>query len=231
MKFLLILLTILSPLQKQTIMQISLDNPCEEQKVFIKDYHNQNFSQSIEFTDDQMRVVIKNIDFLQLNLNFAIKRDNSFINQQTEEVQETIRLLLKGCLFTGDYLKKISTFLRDNIQYSESNSDQSPASILISRKADCVGYSKLSKILFRAVRIKCQIVQGFFLDTTVKKNFLSPRSHLWIEIFLKDNFSIFYDPQYQNFSPNYIRVDNQVNFTEIKKFKVKVIDKQIKVKN
>ena len=231
MKFLLILITIISPLQNQTVMDVSLPNIHESSNLFIKNYQNQNFSQLIESKKNQLRIVIKNIDYLQLNLNFIINRDHVFINQQSGDLQKTITKLLKGCLFTGDYLRNISLFLKDNIQYSELNLEQSPEYVIVNKKANCVGFAQLSQILFKAVGIKCQIIQGFFLEETADKKILSPRSHLWLEIFLQDNFSIFYDPQYQSFSHNYLRIDDQMDFTEIKKFKVKILNKTIQLKN
>ena len=79
-----------------------------------------------------------------------------------------------------------------------------------------------------AAGIRNRIVRGFYLKRKkdpekAATKILIPIPHRWIEICLSDRVKIFYDPQYQDFSANYLTTRVDINFSEISKFTAKVI--------
>jgi transglutaminase-like putative cysteine protease len=123
-----------------------------------------------------------------------------------------------------EYLIRISHFLRENIEYTEENLPQDPTSVLINNRANCVGYANVFSVFLNSAKIKNRIIKGFYLE---RKNgpSLIPVPHRWLEIELLNGFRFFYDPQYNNFSANYIVVKDDVDFKKIKRFDVVLIKK------
>jgi hypothetical protein len=85
-----------------------------------------------------------------------------------------------------------------------------------------VGYSNVFSIFLNSVNIKNRIVKGFYLKKE-KGPTLVPVPHRWVEIKLLNGFKFFYDPQYNNFSANYIMVKDEVDFKKVKKFEVIIL--------
>lgn len=160
-----------------------------------------------------------------------MKIDPNFISAQPLKIQECLEGLLANTQYIHDYINKISLFLKNEIQYSDLDLPQQPFFVLLNKKANCVGYSNLCQVLFHAIGIRCNIVQGFFLNKSKHKDILIPKAHLWVEIFIGEDISIFYDPQYQSFSHNYLLVNKNTDFTKVKKFQVNILKIANKLKN
>jgi hypothetical protein len=85
-------------------------------------------------------------------------------------------------------------------------------------------------VMFKAAGIQNKVVKGFYLKSG-RKNIMIPIPHQWVEIHLPNNVEFFYDPQYQRFSANYIATRDDVDFKQVKKFKVYVIKKSKNILN
>jgi transglutaminase-like putative cysteine protease len=101
---------------------------------------------------------------------------------------------------------------------------QDPASVLINKRANCIGYANVFSIFLNSANIKNRIVKGFYLEKENGSS-LIPTPHRWVEIELLNGFKFFYDPQYNNFSANYIVVKDEVDFKRVKRFEVVLLKK------
>jgi transglutaminase-like putative cysteine protease len=233
MKSIILLMLLFSPLIEVVDVQFSI--PTHQHEIFCN-YSNDNYSQEVFYdrTRDEITAHIKNSNFLTLDLNFRIIPDNEFIAGLSPELRETTFDLLDNCFTFATYFENISSFLKEHITYSDNNLPQDAASVILNKKANCKGYSHLVRVLLKAAGIKSKIVRGFYLqkDTEKKKNnTLIPIPHRWMEIYLSNEVKFFYDPQYQRFSFNYLTTRNDINFKQVKKFKVNIIKKSKKIIN
>jgi transglutaminase-like putative cysteine protease len=222
----LILMLAVSPLRE--VENVKLSFPTQQQEIFI-DYSNDNFSQELVYYSrgKNIRAEIKCSNYLQLDLHFRVVPGKEFIAKQFPELRAVILDLLDGSdgsLSMKNYMTNISFFLEGNIRYSEENLPQDAASVMINKKANCVGFSNLVKVFLDAGGIENRLIKGFYLKEG-KKNTLMPVPHRWVEIRLSDGIKFFYDPQYQRFSANYIITRDDVDFKTVRKFKVTMIHK------
>ena len=211
------------------IQDIRFSFPSDKRGIF-PDYQNQNFSQKLAFKQNQISAEIKSSDPQFMNLNYRIYPNESFINTLEPPLRELVTQLSGDRILLKDFLQSISAYLKNQIRYTEKEMPQDPLSVIINRKANCIGFSNLVSLILEAESIKTAFVKGFYLQ---KKgdNVFSPIPHRWLEIHLPDKSKYFYDPQYQNFSANYLRVKNDVVFKSIRKFEVYLIKKTKKIIN
>jgi len=228
MKIFVILMMLLAPVKHETHLTLSIPN---HQQLFLNSYQNRNFSQKIEYHGQDYRVYIRSMDTLDVMVNFRMRPDIQYLDGQPGEIRALIDELLKDTQYIHDYLAKMSTFLGEQITYSTGDFPQDAASVVRNRRASCVGYANLCQVMLKAIGITSRIVEGFYLDRSTRKDILIPQAHLWVEIYIDTNMSIFYDPQYQNFTENYLVLSRDTDFTRIKRFKVKVIQKINKLIN
>jgi transglutaminase-like putative cysteine protease len=225
---LIFLLLFASPLRE--VVQVELSIPTQQHHIFYN-YVNDNFSQKI-FTRslDEITIEIENCNYFELNLNFRIVPQWKIIYSMPPEIEKVVRYLLEESNTFRSYFQNLSDYLKANITYSEDNLPQDALSVLLNRKASCVGYSNFVSLLLDAAGIKNRMVRGFYLknfdlgngSTKVKTKTLIPIPHRWIEIFLANGAKIFYDPQFQKFSANYLTARQDIKFNEVNKFTVKV---------
>jgi transglutaminase-like putative cysteine protease len=173
---------------------------------------------------------IKSSNYLNLGLNFRVLPDSKYISALNPKVQEVIFDLFDDSQSLRNYIANVSFFLKGQIRYSGMNLPQDATSVILYKRAKCVGYANAAKVFFDAAGIKSKVVKGFFLEKG-KKNTMIPIPHRWVEIHLANGVKFFYDPQYQRFSANYIATKEDVDFKRVKKFKVYVIKKSKKIVN
>jgi transglutaminase-like putative cysteine protease len=228
-----LLLFLISPLREVTDVQLTI--PTHQHDIFCN-YSNDNFTQEVFYdaVKDRMTAHIKNSNFFALNLNFRIFPDTKFIASLSPTMRETVRNLLDNSITFKSYFKKISFFLEGHIEYSQENLPQNALSVILNKKASCVGYSNVVRVLLNAAGIKNTIVKGFYLKKDPKRrreNLLIPIPHRWVEIYLPNGVKFFYDPQHQEFSFNYLATKIGIDFKQVKKFKVNIIKKSKKMIN
>jgi transglutaminase-like putative cysteine protease len=227
MKILILLLFVISPIREVENVKLSL--PTRQHEIFIN-YSNSNFSQKLSYHNDMLTAEIKNSNYLELNLNFRVLPDSKYISALNPRVQKVISDLFDDSQSLRNYLANVSYFLKKQIRYSEMNVSQDATSVILFKRAKCVGYANATKVFFDAAGIKSKVMKGFYLEKG-KKNAMIPIPHRWVEIHLANGVKFFYDPQYQRFSVNYITTKDDVDFKRVKKFKVYVIKKSKKIVN
>ena len=173
---------------------------------------------------------IKSSNYLHLNLNFRVLPNRKYISALNPKVQEVILGLFDDSQSLRNYLANVSYFLKKQIRYSEMNLSQDATSVILFKRAKCVGYANATKVFFDAAGIKSKVVKGFYLKKG-KRNTMIPIPHRWVEIHLANGVKFFYDPQYQRFSAYYIATKDDVDFKRVKKFNVYVIKKSKKIVN
>ncbi len=221
MNFLLFLLLFASPLLEVVNIEVSI--PTQQHYIF-NDYNNDNFSQKVyNRSNGEITVHIENSNRFRLNLGFRIFPQSEIINPLDPEVKALVwELIANGKIFE-DYFKRISSFLESTITYTDEDLPQDVMSVLVNKRANCIGYANIAGLLLDSVGIKNAITRGFYLKEGEGGKRLTPIPHRWIEISLPNGKKFFYDPQYQNFSANYLAARKDINFNEINKFTVKVI--------
>jgi transglutaminase-like putative cysteine protease len=225
-----------SPMKEVENVKISIPTP--QHDIFV-DYANDNFSQKLTYNDSKKTVTaeLQSSNFLKLNLNFRIAPDEQFMATLEPDARLVIRDLLYDCGTLEEYMNNISFFLKSSISYSEEQIPQDALSVIRNKKANCIGFSNLVKLLLDVVGINNLPVRGFYLkNADIPKQqenpyTLIPVPHRWVEIYLTNGAKFFYDPQHQSFSANYITTKNDVDFKRIRRFKVKVIQKSKKIVN
>lgn len=219
MQFFLLLLLLVSPIKHVELLNIQIDS---SQLNLFTDYSNDNFKQTLKISKNQIDIKTESSNYLHLDLNFRVHPDEIYINSQSKPIQSSIYSLIERSYSLKDYMINISSFLKKNITYSEEKHPQSPDHVILNKKAHCVGFSELTKVLLKGIGINAHFTQGFYLKK--QNGSIIPIPHKWIEIELSNGYLYFYDPQYQKFSSNYVVVNNSVIFTEVKKFKIKLIN-------
>lgn len=229
MKILILLLALFaSPMQEVENIKLSL--PTRQQDIFLE-YSNANFNQSLKFDNRHLTVEIQSFNYLDLKLNYRVIPDHNYIQTLNPEIQHFVKQFFDDSQSLRNFMTKLSVFLKRHLRYSrDSRLKQDPDSVIYNRRGSCVGYSNLVKVFLRAANIESAPVKGFYLKRTNGKTW-TPIPHRWIEIRLPDGMRFFYDPQYQDFSANYITTRNDVDFKKIRKFKVRVINTSIKIIN
>ncbi len=220
------LVNIMYPLQQ--VENIKLFLPSQQHEIFI-DYANDNFSQHVFRKSNSITIDIKSSDFFNMDLNFRVLPNSYYLKDFSPEVREAMSNLIESSLSLEVYIRNVSSFLEHNIRYSIEDYPQDTASVLYYRKANCVGFSNVMKFFLDAAGIDNRQVRGFYLEKG--KNSLIPVPHRWIEIRLANGRKFFYDPQFQKFSPDYIATRGDVDFKQVKKFYVRVIEKSKKITN
>jgi transglutaminase-like putative cysteine protease len=227
MKFLILLFFAISPIREVENVKLSL--PTQQHEIFIN-YSNNNFAQKLNYHNDMLTAEIKSSNYLSLNLNFRVIPNSKYISTLNPKVQAVIAEFFDDSQSLRNYLGHISFFLKKQIRYSEMNLPQDATSVILFKRAKCVGYANVTKVFFDAAGIKSKVVRGFYLKKA-KKNTMIPIPHRWVEIHLANGAKFFYDPQYQRFSANYIATKDDVDFKRVRKFKVYVIKKSKKIVN
>ncbi|MCU0289830.1 MAG: transglutaminase-like domain-containing protein [Acidobacteria bacterium] len=214
------------------VVDVQLLIPTHQHDIFFN-YTNDNFSQQISADGPQkIAAHIKNANYFDLDLDFKITPQESFISSLSPKIRENILILLDDCYIFKDYFTKISLYLQDNITYTEHPTTQEAAAVISAKKTDCVGFANLMQSYLEAVGIKNRMVKGFYLKKNrPDSNVLVPIPHRWLEINLPNGAKFFFDPQRQHFSAEYIAIKDDVDFKAIKKFKVNLVKKSKKIVN
>ncbi len=220
-RLLVILSLFYAPLQKGASLKISL--PAQQKSIF-SNYSNENFSQKVVYKNNKVIIDLKGINYYNFGDNYWIKKDKEFIKKLDNRLIKAINYIYAESPTLDIFFSKMSIFIKDRIKYSEAELSQEPLSVITLSKANCIGYSNLVSLFLNAISIKNKFVKGFFLKTD-NNEVCEPIPHRWIEIYLKNGVIFFFDPQYQNFSSHYIVVQEQTDFTQIRKFNIQIIKK------
>lgn len=231
MKLLVLLFSVLVfPLRE--VVDVQLYIPTQQHDIFFN-YANDNFSQVISNNGPQkITAYIKTANYFNLNLDFKLSPQETFISGLPPILRENTLTLLEDCSTFKDYFINITLYLQGNISYTEHPPKQDAAFVITAKKADCVGFANLVQVYLDAVGIKNRLVKGFYLRNSPGVNeILVPVPHRWVEIFLPNGSKFFFDPQRQRFSAEYIAIKDGVDFKEVKKFKVNLVKKSKKIVN
>jgi len=227
MKIVLMLLFFITPLRQVENFQFCF---LSQQSGIFSDYSTSNFSQKIQFRNGKIYPETRGLNFFDINLNFRIFLNHEYVALLDPEVKKILVGLPVHSMTLRDFLNHAGDFLKRNIRYHDNDLPQDPVSVLVNRRANCIGYSNLFSTLLKSVGIKNKFIRGFYLKREKGNNWV-PVPHRWIEIKLSNGFKYFYDPQYQDFSANYVVIKDEIDFSIIKKFKVVLIKKTKEIIN
>ncbi len=234
MKILLLLLFFISPLKEVENVIIAFPSTARQdiqQHELFFDYKNGNFSQQITWDKNRVIAKITSINYIHLNLdNYRVILDKKKLARFDSKTREFVISLYDGSVTLHHYFKNISTFLEESLEYTEEKLPQDASTVIINRKANCVGYANLAAFLLDCVGIKNKVARGFYLLEENERLF-QPIPHQWIEIELADGLRFFYDPQRQRFSSHYIVTRDDIDFRKIKKFKILLVKKSKRILN
>ena len=227
MRALLLLPILLSTLVH--VQDVTFTIPSSQHQIF-NNYQNKNFSQKLSFTKEHVSAAITSTNPLEMDLNYRVFIQPDYVKQLPAPLQKLISQTYTDNLMLGTYFQNISYFLKMGLTYTLDKIPQDTISVMATRRANCIGYSNVVSDLLTAMALKHRFVKGFYLEQE-RPNVFEPIPLRWLEIELADGVKFFYDPQYQNFSANYILVKDSVNFQEILKFKVYLKKKSKKIVN
>ena len=224
MRTLLLLLYVWTPLRQETSLEVFVT--CQTPEIF-SDYHNTNFKQEINPGSDGLNIKIKSRTLSLQNLNHVIRTAERYVAGQDPVVREIFGQVRLNALSVADYLKNISAFLRNRIEYSEADLPQEAAAVLVQKKAHCIGFTSVAQTLLACVGIVSRPVNGFYLRENNKR--VEPVPHRWLEIELPGKRRVFYDPQYQDFSSRYLVTNLGVPLDRIERFQGVIVRKNKKI--
>jgi len=224
LKALLLLLTIWTPLSQETSLEVLVS--CRTPEIF-SDYRNHNFKQEVRPDRDGLSVRIKSRTLSLRNLNHVIRPDERYIAAQGPAVRRVFAEVRLNALSVADYLKNISLFLKNRIDYTEADLPQEAEAVLAQGKAHCIGFSGVARTLLACVGIASRPVNGFYL--LERRGRVEPVPHRWLEIDLPGERRIFYDPQYQDFSSRYLVTNLGVPLERIERFAGVVVREKKKI--
>jgi transglutaminase-like putative cysteine protease len=219
MKILLMVVLFVTPLRQVENFQFCF---LSQQAEIFSDYSNSNFSQKIYSRKGKIYPETRGLNFFDINLNFRIFLNHRYVAGLDPEIRKILVDLPVHAMTLRDFLNHVGDFFKRNIRYQDNDLPQDPLSVLVNGRANCIGYSNLFSVLLKSVGIRNRFVKGFYLEK-LKRNHWMPVPHRWIEITLSNGFKFFYDPQYQDFSANYVVIKDGIDFSNIKKFKVVLI--------
>ncbi|MCK4837123.1 MAG: hypothetical protein KAT17_10805, partial [Candidatus Aminicenantes bacterium] len=140
MKLLLILIFIISPLRQVENFQFCF---LSNQYDIFPNYANGNFSQKVHFENGKTFSETRSLNFFDLDLNFRIFKNHDHIRKLDEKVREILENLPVNSMTLREFLSHVGDFLKKNITYCDSDLLQDPVSVMINKKANCIGYSNL----------------------------------------------------------------------------------------
>lgn len=199
---------------------------CRAPEVF-SDYRNTNFKQEVFAAPGGLNVKIKSRSLSLRNLNHRIGAMESYLAVQAPEIRLAFDQVRQQALSLADYLRNISMFLTNRIEYTEAELPQEAAAVLAQKKGHCIGYANVAQALLACVGIASRPVNGFFLREQGGR--VEPVPHRWLEIFLPGERRVFYDPQYQDFSSRYLVTNLGVSLENIERFAGVVVRKNKKI--
>jgi transglutaminase-like putative cysteine protease len=189
----------------------------------IRSYANSNFSQQLVNSADGMLV---KLDCSRINpekLSFPILADDDAIAELDPALQQEVHALFQQAYTLEYYLRNIRLYLQ-RFSYSEDDAPQDALTVLRSRHGHCVGLTNLTQLLLRYAGVRSQVIRGFYLKQDGQT--ARPISHRWLEIQIAKNLRFFFDPQYADFSVNYIVANDNVSFDQIPTFNGLVIKRK-----
>lgn len=223
-----LLLCFLSVLPNQ-LDRFQLILPRHSQNYF-SSYQNSNFSQTLKPAGQNLNCRIDARDYRPLTRHFRIIPDADFIDSLSAETAETTRQLLAGSADLSEYIRSCSQFVKRKLRYDETADSMDPDTILQRGEANCIGYCALFGLFLRAGSISSRVTRGFFLSSDAAGHvLLTP--HRWLEITLNAREKIFFDPQVQSFSASYIKADDNIEFTKIKRFAGRLVKRSQRLSN
>ncbi len=227
MKLILIIMLLLSPSKQVELINLSL---VTEHNSIFPDFENENFIQNIQINGKIVNISIENLSYFDINHNYRLFRNKKKLTLSSKRIRSVFEELFSKDITLQYFLRNISFYLKDNIEYWENSPFLSPEEVILYKRTNCIGYSVFVKKILDLVDIRSEYASGFYIKRTAEKEF-EPIPHRWLEIFLPGNTSFFYDPQYQGFKANYIFIKPGNNFRSIKKFKINSLKRGKKLIN
>ncbi len=224
MKTLLLLFFAWTSLSQESSLEMLVT--CRTPEIF-SDYRNYNFQQEIHAHDGGLRVNIKSRTLRLRQLNHRIRTDERFLATQGPEVKRAFEQVRLNALSLADFLRNISVFLKNRIDYTEADLPQEAWAVLAREKGHCVGFANVAQALLAGVGITSRPVIGFYLREQGSR--VEPVPHRWLEVDLPGGRRVFYDPQYQDFSSRYLVTNPGVPLDEIERFAGVIVRKNKKI--
>lgn len=221
---LLFLLTVWAPVRQETSIEVFVT--CQTPEIF-SDYRNTNFKQEIRPGRGGLNIKIKSRTLSLQNLNHVIRHDERYIAAQGPAVVRVFSQVRQNALSLADYLKNISFFLKNQVEYTEADLPQEAEAVLAQGKAHCIGFTNVAQALLACIGIVSRPVNGFYLRENRER--VEPVPHRWLEIDLPGERRVFYDPQYQDFSSRYLVTNLGFPLDRIERFAGVIVKKNKKI--
>jgi len=199
---------------------------CRTPEIF-SDYRNVNFKQEIVPAAGGLNVRIKSRSLSLRNLNHRVAVADDYLAAQGPEIRHAFAEVRLNALALADYLRNISFFLNNRIDYTEADLPQDAAAVLTQKKGHCIGFANVAQALLACVGIASRPVNGFFLREAGGR--VEPVPLRWLEVDLPGARRVFYDPQYQDFSSRYLVTNLGVSLESIERFAGVVVRKNKKL--
>jgi len=185
-------------------------------------YENLNFRQQVQATAEGLRVTTVYRKIPVRALANKLRLNHEYLATLPRELHAMVVQVTADCRVFSSLLKKLAHFFQEEMEYSKADAPQDALSVAVRRSGHCLGFSNLAVVILNAVSISSEIVPGLYLEEQEKG--LEPVAHVWLEINLPEaKGKIFFDPQHQIFSHNYLLVDNNLKLDETEKFPVRLL--------
>ena len=224
MKALLLLFFAWASLSQESSLEVFV--ACRAPEVF-SNFSNTNFKQEVVAVSGGLNVKIKSRSLSLRNLNHRVAADENYLAAQGPEVRRAFTEVRQQALSLADYLRHISIFLNNRIEYTEAELPQETAAVLSQKRGHCIGFANVAQSLLACVGIASRPVNGFFLRELEGR--VEPVPHRWLEIFLPGERRVFYDPQYQDFSSRYLVTNLGFPLQGVERFAGVVVRKSKKI--
>ncbi len=218
MKLLLLWLMLALPFRQE--VELDLLAPGSSESIFSR-YQNLNFQQQVILTPDGLLLRTNFRELPARALAVGLRLNREYLAALPPELRTTISALTSG---VGDFsalLEKLNVFFNSQVEYTQEELPQDALSVAIGRRGHCLGFSNLSLVILEAVSLPARLVKGLYLEERGQD--LEPVSHVWLEIDLPGVGSLFFDPQHQIFSQQYLLVEHDIRLDETEKFPIRLL--------
>lgn len=229
MKILLLLFLLLSNDPMREVEDIKVTIPTPQSEIFVE-YENDNFSQTLSIHNELVTAELSSTNYLHLDINYRVIPNHKKIESLPPEIKKTVLSLLGDDPSLKGYLVSLASYLRNNIRYTDQPLPQDGRAVILYKRGNCVGFANAVELFLHSASIKTRQVKGFYLRIG-KGGKLVPEPHRWVEIILPNGLRFFYDPQYQEFSARYITTRDDVDFKQVRRFKINLLEKSKRILN
>lgn len=218
MKLLLLLLMLAFPFRQE--VELDLLVPGSRDSIFSQ-YQNLNFQQKTTLTSEGLLIRTNYRQLPARALAVSLRLNREYLAELPPELRTTVSGLTTGIGDFSALLEKLAVFFSGKMEYSQEDLPQDAFTVAATRRGHCLGFSNLTMVVLEAFSLEANLVKGLYLEE--RERDLEPVPHVWLEVDLPGVGSLFFDPQYQVFSQQYLLVEHGIRLDETEKFPIKLL--------